>query len=99
MLDPVKLRASRPNPEIVRGFMVAPEFSKETARALRSWGADVIRLQIFPLSFARQRNQEWREAMPAFLDDVEEKVKIARDHRLKVVIDLHPSSDARCPGR
>lgn len=89
ILDPVKLRASRPNPEIVRGFMVAPEFSKETARDLRSWGADVIRLQIFPLSFARQRNQEWREAMPAFLDDVEEKVKIARDHRLKVVIDLH----------
>ena len=88
-LDPAKLRASRPNPEIVRGFMVAPEFSKETARDLRSWGADVIRLQLFPLTFAGKRNQQWQEALPAFLDYVEEKVKIARDNQLKVVLDLH----------
>ncbi len=88
-LDSAKLRASRPNPEIVRGFMVSPEFSEETARDLRSWGADAIRLQLFPLTFARNRNQEWQEAMPAFLDYVEEKIKIARANQLKVILDLH----------
>ncbi len=87
-LDAAKLRANRPDPEIVRGFMVG-RFDDQTAKDIRRWGGNMIRLQLFPLRFAQQRKSDWESALPAFLDDVENKVKIARDNGLKVAVDLH----------
>ncbi len=87
-LDPARLRANRPEPEIVRGFMVGG-FDTAAAEAIRKWGGNVIRLQISPIGFARGRGTDWESAWPAYLDDIEKKVGIARDHGLKVVIDLH----------
>lgn len=84
-LDLEKLRANHPDPPVVRGFMVGT-FDERIAGIIREWGANVVRLQFSP----RHRNDDnWQDSWPRILDNIEKKVKIARNHQLKVVIDLH----------
>ena len=86
--DPAILAAEHPNPARVRGFMVG-SFGQKDAEDLKAWGANVIRLQFSPASFATRKNKDLWEAWPELLDQLESKVQIARNNGLKVVVDLH----------
>jgi aryl-phospho-beta-D-glucosidase BglC (GH1 family) len=88
-LDLEKIRARRPNPETIRGFMVPSGMSAKDAADLRAWGADCIRLQIFPLNFAKKLGKDWQAALPELLDYLEDRIEIARANQLKVILDLH----------
>lgn len=88
VLDPEKLRANRPSPEIVRGFMVGT-FNGKVAKAVREWGANAVRLQYAPMSFARRKKMTLEQAWPEYLDRIEKDVQTAKDNGLKVIIDLH----------
>ncbi len=88
VLDPAKLRANRPNPEVVRGFMMG-NFTEKTAKAVREWGANAVRLQYSPVGFGKRQGKSWEEAWPEYLDRIEEQVLLAKANDLKVIIDLH----------
>jgi aryl-phospho-beta-D-glucosidase BglC (GH1 family) len=86
--DPDALAKEHPSPAVVRGFMVG-SFGQKDAQDLKAWGANVIRLQFSPASFAYRMNKDIWEAWPELLNQLETKVRIARDNGLKVVLDLH----------
>ena len=77
-----------PHPPVVRGFMMGST-SVDDCKDAKAWGANVIRVQLAPASFASQRKTSLTDAMPAFLDRVETQVENAIEAGLKVVIDLH----------
>ena len=84
-----------------RGFMVS-DLEKETVNAVRyEWNANLVRLQLVPLSWASQKNitpsEAWNWLMtklPGWLDN-------AREHGIVVVIDLHhiPKSYMHLPSQ
>lgn len=78
-----------PSPSIVRGFMMNEAFSQKDCDDARAWGANVIRVQIYPSRYADRMQKEFWAAWPSFLDQLEEKIKQAQRSGLKVVVDLH----------
>mgnify|MGYP000843588071 CR=1 FL=1 len=78
-------------PQTVRGFMVetAESVDKKTLVDAKSWGANVVRLQLNPLSYAIKRKRNFWEAFPDYLKLVQTKIDDARQVGLKVVVDLH----------
>ena len=78
-------------PQIVRGFMVetAERLDKKTLADVKSWGANVVRLQLNPLSYAKKRNRDFWEVFPDYLDLVQAKIDDARRIGVKVIVDLH----------
>lgn len=78
-------------PPRVRGFMVqtADGLHETTINAAAQWGANVIRLQLNPASYALKQNKTMLEALPTYLDIVEKKVQIAKRAGMKVILDLH----------
>ena len=76
---------------IVRGFMVSkPEYvDYQTLVDVKKWGANVIRLQIFPVRYAYNRQQHFWDLFPEYLQLIQQKVDEAKALGLKVVIDLH----------
>lgn len=78
-------------PPRVRGFMVqtADGLHETTINAAAQWGANVIRLQLNPASYALKQNKTILEALPAYLDIVEKEVQIAKRAGMKVILDLH----------
>ena len=56
-------------PQTVRGFMVetAESVDKKTLVDAKSWGANVVRLQLNPLSYAIKRKRNFWEAFPDYL--------------------------------
>ncbi len=75
----------------VRGFMVsdAKDFDRNTLNATVEWGANVIRLPILPERYARINNIGIWDALPTYLNILDERIRWAKARNLKVVIDLH----------
>ena len=87
--DPAVLATQHPQPKIVRGFMSGDVQAPGGFKDMRSWGANVVRLQIDPVQRAQALHRSLWDAWPAVLDDVESQVKRAADAGMKVVVDLH----------
>jgi len=87
-LDIEKIRATRPSPEKIRGFMVG-DFSDETATNMLAWGANGVRLQYGCNHFYVQAGKDWEKGRKNMVDTMERNVQLARKHGLRVVIDLH----------
>jgi endoglucanase len=64
---------------------------------MRAWGANVVRLQVFPVGWARRYagGKSLWDGWPVTLDSVEAFVRAAGAAGLKVVVDLH---EAPMPG-
>ncbi len=77
-----------PSPSIVRGFLIGGNNQQDYNDA-NAWGANVIRMQVFPARYATSRNKNFWDAWPSFLDQLEKQVKQAKQAGLKVVVDLH----------
>lgn len=86
VLDVEKLRANRPSPRRVRGFMVGPTFTDETAQRVVAWGANAIRYQI--ILSDRKQEKTLEELLPGALERLETAMKAARAHNIKVIVDL-----------
>ncbi len=82
---------------MVRGF-VSGELSDSTFAAMRSWGANVVRLQVAPLYMARDMHKPFWDAWPEIVNIVADRVERAGRQGLKVVVDMHeppvPGSDS-----
>lgn len=87
--DSAVFAAEHPDPPIVRGFMMNETFTAEDCKDVKAWGANVIRMQLYPVRFAKQRNSGLWEAWPAYLDKIVTQIRYAAEAGLKVVIDLH----------
>ena len=81
--------ALQPSPTIVRGFMMNGNSPQKDYNDAKAWGANVMRLQIHPVTYAMKKDQKFWNAWPSLLDYVEEQVKRAQQAGLKVVVDLH----------
>ncbi len=86
---PEELEKSRPNPPIVRGFMMGPDWSMQNFHDAAKLGADMVRLQVAPIAMAKRYQQPIWEAWPKILDEIEQAVKNAHAAGIKVVVDLH----------
>ena len=87
--DSALFAKEHPSPSIVRGFMMKDVSEQKDCDDVRKWGANVIRIQVFPARFATNHNQNIWEALPSFLDQLETQIKQAKQAGLKVVVDLH----------
>ncbi len=77
-------------PPVVRGFVsawrvVKPHYFHDA----RSWGADVLRLQLHPGAYARNHHEPFWQAWPSFLDQLVLLIRRAQRAGLKIVLDLH----------
>jgi endoglucanase len=87
--------ASAPNadpakspPPMVRGFNISGTGNNVIPDA-RTWGINVVRLQVFPINRAQRWHKPLWEAWSMVLDTLEAGVKIAKANDIKVVVDLH----------
>ncbi|OHD59140.1 MAG: hypothetical protein A2096_00665 [Spirochaetes bacterium GWF1_41_5] len=81
-----------PSPAIVRGFMscgAAGLTNSNYFSDAKKFGANVIRLQVFPAKRAKLLNLDFSTALPGFLDELVTNVLLAKKADIKVVIDLH----------
>jgi len=79
------------SPPRVRGFMVqtANGLHPQTIKDLSTWGANVIRLQLNPATYALKKGKDLWATLPEYLNLVEEKVRAAQSVNVKVILDLH----------
>lgn len=75
----------------VRGFMVetAENLDRQTLVDAKSWGANVVRLQLNPVNYALKRKKDFWKTLPQYLDLVQQRIDDAREIGLWVVVDLH----------
>ena len=78
-------------PPMARGFMSArvEQMSTQTIQDMKEWGANLIRIQIFPIRWAVSKNQNIWAALPSYLDILQQRIDDAANLNMKVVIDLH----------
>lgn len=78
-------------PPMARGFMSKrPEhLTLQEIQDMKNWGANVIRMQIFPVRWAFEKSQDYWDALPAYLDILQERIDHAASLDMKVAIDLH----------
>ena len=86
---PQELGKYRPSPPMVRGFMVGYNLDDEDYAEMKRWGVNVVRVQFRPTKFAKKMNKSLWEAFPEQLKVLEEQVILAKNHGIKVVLDLH----------
>lgn len=87
--SPEELAKHRPNPPIVRGFMVGSNWSRQTFQDMAKWGANVARIQFNPTAPIKNQALTVWDVWPQMLDEIEQAVKNAESVGMKVVIDLH----------
>ena len=63
--DSALFAKEHPSPSVVRGFMVSGRGSQEDYDDIRSWGANVIRLQVHPARYATREGKEFWAALPS----------------------------------
>ena len=89
-------------PARLRGFMVArvEDVNEGTIRDAAAWGANIIRLQVCPVKYASSVNRNIWEALPVYLERIDQRLKWAKERGMKVVIDLHepPVNAYKDPG-
>jgi len=61
----------------------------QTIKDLSTWGANVIRLQLNPATYALKKGKDLWATLPEYLNLVEEKVRAAQSVNVKVILDLH----------
>lgn len=78
-------------PPMARGFMSKrpSQLTLQEIQDMKNWGANLIRMQIFPVRWAFERGQDTWTAMPSYLDMLQERIDYAASLDMKVVIDLH----------
>lgn len=79
-------------PPTIRGFMVetAHRLHEATIKDMSTWGANAMRLQLHPATYAQKvAKKSLKESLPAYLNIVDQKLRIAKKLNLKVVLDLH----------
>lgn len=84
--------SSSPSPAVVRGFMSAPlgQLTPQMLNDMKNtWGANVIRLQIFPVDLAASIGKPLPDAWPQITDMLDQSVAQANAAGLKVIVDLH----------
>ena len=87
--DPAVLGRERPEPAMVRGFTFRDRVGQKDYDDARAWGANVVRIHCSPARHAIRLQQEYFEALPSYLDQLEAQIKQARNAGIKVVVDLH----------
>ncbi|MBN8217016.1 MAG: cellulase family glycosylhydrolase [Spirochaetes bacterium] len=92
------LGSLRPEPPVVRGFMSGQLQEGKAFRDMRSWGANVVRLQFGP-GYTNKRDPDyWKpDHLPPFLDWLERAVSNARDAGIQVVLDCHGLPTGKAP--
>jgi endoglucanase len=85
---PEELGKFRPNPPVVRGFMVGGDWSEKTFKDMSGWGANAVRLILNPVTLAKKFNMPFWDAWPKVLDEIEQAVVNANKYGIKVVVDL-----------
>jgi len=79
-------------PPLVRGFMVSSLSStdKNTLQTVKSWGANVIRLQLNPMNYAvKQMGSTYEKQINSYISMLKQRLAEAKAVGLKVVVDLH----------
>ena len=79
-------------PPTIRGFMVetAHRLHEATIKDMSTWGANAMRLQLHPATYAQKvAKKSLKASLPAYLNIVDQKLRIAKNLNLKVVLDLH----------
>lgn len=78
-------------PPMARGFMsTRPEhLSLQTIQEMKNWGANLIRIQITPVRWAFEKQQDIWVTLPSYLEMMQERIDHAASLGMKVVIDLH----------
>lgn len=94
VVDTIKPPVTDPDivaPPMVRGFMTArPEhLGISTIQEMKNWGANLLRIQIFPTKWAIDKKQDIWSALPSYLDIIQSSVDQAANLGMRVVIDLH----------
>lgn len=80
------------SPPTIRGFMVetANRLHETTIKDMSAWGANAMRLQLHPATYAQKvAKKSLKASLPAYLNIVDQKLRIAKSLNLKVVLDLH----------
>ncbi len=77
-------------PVVVRGFVSTADFPAKPGyfRDARRWGADVLRLQLYPGHYAREHHEKFQQAMPSFLNVLASEVRRAHRAGLKLILAL-----------
>jgi endoglucanase len=92
-----------------RGFMTAPlgQLTPEMLSVMKNtWGANVIRLQMYPVDMAKAMNKPLSAAWPSILDTLDQTIAQANADGIKVIVDMHeapfpngvPGGDERAAG-
>ena len=79
-------------PPTIRGFMVetAHRLHETTIKDMSTWGANAMRLQLHPATYAQKvAKKSLKASLPDYLNIVDQKLRIAKKLNLKVVLDLH----------
>ena len=79
-------------PPTIRGFMVetAHRLHEATIKDMSTWGANAMRLQLHPATYAQKvAKKSLKASQPDYLNIVDQKLRIAKKLNLKVVLDLH----------
>lgn len=79
-------------PPTIRGFMVetAHRLHEATIKDMSTWGANAMRLQLHPATYAQKvAKKSLKASLPDYLNIVDQKLRIAKKLNLKVVLDLH----------
>ena len=79
-------------PPTIRGFMVetAHRLHEATIKDMSTWGANAMRLQLHPATYAQKvAKKSLKASLPAYFNIVDQKLRIAKKLNLKVVLDLH----------
>ena len=79
----------RPTPSITRGFSIDGGGSQKCYLRARRWGANLIRLPVYPAGHPWAPHATFWKAWPAFLTHLVKQVKRAKRAGLKVAVDLH----------
>ncbi len=77
-------------PPVLRGFVSTQDFPAKRGyfRDAHKWGANLLRLQLYPGRYARQHHETFRQAMPSFLTTLAAEIRRARRARLKLILAL-----------
>ena len=78
-------------PPTVRGFMVGSlqYTDKNTIEAAKSWGANVIRLQLNPVNYAAKQGSTYDLQLSSYISMLKQRLSEAKAVGMKVIIDLH----------
>lgn len=95
--DVAALQTEKTKLSLVRGMLAgtnintnySPLFDSSYFAELKVWGCNVVRLQLWPASYASCNGQDFYTAWPSYLSLLVQTVQRAQAAGLKVVLDLH----------